>query len=129
MALRNGLSECGDSSPLLLAATCRGESSTADKSAVGKAGASSRTPKIAVARPYRLFGVTAGIIARKAAYRPRLTPPFLSPGEKSGLKKSGRLPLQNLIWTSWSPTAAPAGLFHGVRSRVERCFHARVGLL
>ena len=85
MALRNGLSECGDSSPLLLAATRRGESSTADKSAVGKAGASSRTPKIAVARPYRLFGVTAGGIARKAAYRPRLTPPFLSRGEKSGL--------------------------------------------
>ena len=54
MAQRYGLSECG-------------ESSTADKSAVEKAGASSRTPKIAVARPYRLFGVTAGGIAREAA--------------------------------------------------------------
>ena len=85
MALRNGLSECGDSSPLLLAATRRGESPTADKSAVGKAGASSRTPKISVARPYRLFGVTAGGIVRKAAYRPGLTPPFLSRGEKSRL--------------------------------------------
>ena len=49
MALRNGLSECGDSSPLLLAATRRGESSTADKSAAGKAAASYRTPKIAAA--------------------------------------------------------------------------------
>ena len=66
MALRNGLSECGDSSPLLPAATRRGESSTADKSAVAKAGASSRTPKIAVAPPYRLFGVKAGGIARNA---------------------------------------------------------------
>ena len=82
---RNGLSECGDSSPLLLAATRRGESSTADKSAVGKAGASSRTPKIAAARPYRFFGVTAAAIARKAAYRPRLTSPFLCRGEKLGL--------------------------------------------
>ena len=43
MALRNALSECGDSSPLLLAATRRGESSTADKSAVAKAGASAGT--------------------------------------------------------------------------------------
>ena len=51
MALRNGLSECGDESPLLLAATRRGESSTTDKSAVAKAVASSRTPKIAIARP------------------------------------------------------------------------------
>src|ERR1700721_398617 len=85
MALRNGLSECGDSSPVLLAATRPGESTTADKSAVGKAGASSRTPKIAVARPHRLFGVTACGIAREAAYRPRRTPPLLSRGEKSGL--------------------------------------------
>ena len=51
MALRNGLSECGDLSPLFLAATRRGESSTADKSADGKAGASSRTPKIAAGIP------------------------------------------------------------------------------
>ena len=39
--------ECGDSSSLLLAATRRGES-TADESAVEKAGASSRTPKLVI---------------------------------------------------------------------------------
>ena len=99
MSLRNGLSECGDSSPLLFAATRRGESSTADKSAVGKAGASSRTPKIAVTRPYRLFGAAGGL-ARKAAYRPRLTPQFQSCGEKSGL-------------------AAEAMLIQGLKARVK----------
>jgi adenine-specific DNA-methyltransferase len=38
------LLECGDSSPLSAAATSRGDSQTADKSAAEKAGASSRTP-------------------------------------------------------------------------------------
>jgi len=41
---RAKLSECGDSSPPLLAATRRGESPPADESAVEKVGASSRTP-------------------------------------------------------------------------------------
>jgi hypothetical protein len=45
---RAKLSECGGSSPLLLAATRRGESATADESAVEKAGASSRTPNCGV---------------------------------------------------------------------------------
>ena len=39
--------ECGDLSPLLLAATRRGESTAAD-STVEKAGASSLTPKLAI---------------------------------------------------------------------------------
>jgi hypothetical protein len=39
------VSECGDSSPLSLAATRCGEKPTADESAEEKAGASSRTPK------------------------------------------------------------------------------------
>jgi hypothetical protein len=37
--------ECGDLSPLSLAATRRGDPPTADESAAEKAGASSRTPK------------------------------------------------------------------------------------
>jgi hypothetical protein len=46
---RAKLLECGpsvDGSPLWLAATRRGESPTTDESAVEKAGASSRTPKL-----------------------------------------------------------------------------------
>jgi hypothetical protein len=39
------ISECGESSPLLPAATGRGAWRTADESALEKAGASSRTPK------------------------------------------------------------------------------------
>src|SRR5208283_2105078 len=39
------VSECGDSSPLSLAATRCGDTATADESAAEKAGASSRTPK------------------------------------------------------------------------------------
>jgi hypothetical protein len=47
--------ECGDSSPLSIAATRRGQSPSADSSAVEKAGASSRTPKLASVRPDKLF--------------------------------------------------------------------------
>jgi hypothetical protein len=47
--------ECGDSSPLSIAATGRGKSPSADESALEKAGASSRTPKFASERPDKLF--------------------------------------------------------------------------
>jgi hypothetical protein len=47
---RVSVSECGDSSPLSLAATRRGVSQTADESAVEKAGPISRTPKFRTAR-------------------------------------------------------------------------------
>jgi len=42
------ISECGDSSPLWLAATRRGAIRTADESVVEKVGASSRTPKLSI---------------------------------------------------------------------------------
>ena len=55
--MRNGGLECGDESPLLLAGTRRGESS-ADESAVERAGASSRTPKFVGTRRGKGKGAT-----------------------------------------------------------------------
>jgi len=48
--------EGGDSSPLSLAATRRGQSPSADESALEEAGASSRTPKFASDRAPRRLG-------------------------------------------------------------------------
>jgi len=82
--MRTGLSECGDSSPLLLAATRRGEEPTADKSAVEKAGASSRTPKLGIMRPHKLLAVAGSGNHQEGRIATVPTPPFLSSREKSG---------------------------------------------
>ena len=58
--MRIDLLDCGDSSPLLLAATRRGEEPTADESAVEKAGASSRTPKSGIVPSHKLLLVVGG---------------------------------------------------------------------
>jgi len=60
--------ECGDSSPLLLAAIRRGAIRTADKSAVEKAGASSRSPKIVVRNLERFVRVRGNEITRDVWY-------------------------------------------------------------
>ena len=82
-SMRNGVLECGDSSPLLLAATRRG-ASTDDESAVERAGASSRTSKPAILHAQ---AVGAGGRWKTSGRQPkgRVAPPFLIPGEKSGL--------------------------------------------
>ena len=58
--VRSQAHECGDSSPLLLAATRRGESPTGDESEVERAGASSRTPKLAIMHSHKLFALAGG---------------------------------------------------------------------
>jgi hypothetical protein len=49
--VRGEVLECGDLSPLSLAATRRGEAQTADESAVEKAATSRRTPKFGCVLP------------------------------------------------------------------------------
>ena len=77
--------ECGDSSPLLLAATRRGEPA-ADESAVEEAGASSRTPKRAIPPRTNCWRTAGGGTSLGGSIMAVLRPTVSNPGEKSGLR-------------------------------------------
>jgi hypothetical protein len=67
--VRSEFSECGGSTPLLLAATSRGEGPTADESAVEKAGPSSRTPKFRPIEELRIGEADAAFACRDESRR------------------------------------------------------------
>jgi len=67
--VRDDILECGDTSPLLPAATRHGASPHADESAVEKAGPSSRTPKLRAARSRRMSIAEWGRQALDEAHR------------------------------------------------------------
>ena len=87
--------ECGDESPLSIAATRRGESPTADESAVEKAGASCRTPKFGAVRPDKLFERCGRGNHQKGPLTMRLSPRPSKAVERNGgeLSKNGNSPL------------------------------------
>ena len=101
MVTRTFRLECGGLSPLLLAATRRGEEWTADESAVEKAGTSSRTPKFGNVRT-----PTAQLDQAKSG--PLTSQRFEKAGTSSRTPKSGNAQLlQN-----------PATCSYSIRSRI-----------